>query len=133
VRHVTASLPQDARDLLDQPEYAVVATLDPSGQPQLSVVWVGRHEDDVVFSTIRGRRKTDNLIRDPRCTVLVYPRADPYRYLEIRGTATITDDPEAALIDEMALKYTGQERFGGVRDGRVVVRITAQRVLQIDA
>jgi PPOX class probable F420-dependent enzyme len=132
VHLVTASLPQAARDLVDRPEYAVVATLEPSGQPHLSVIWVGRDGDDVLFSTLRGRRKTDNLTRNPRCTVLVYPREDPYHYLEIRGTATITDDPEAALIDEMALKYTGKERFGGVRDRRVVVRVTPDHVVQRD-
>jgi PPOX class probable F420-dependent enzyme len=69
------SLPDDAKALLDQPVYATIATIDPDGQPQLSLVWIGRDGDDVLFSTIKGRRKTDNLERDDRASMLVFPRS----------------------------------------------------------
>jgi PPOX class probable F420-dependent enzyme len=128
VRDVTDTLPQGARDLLDRPEFATIATIDPDGQPQLSVVWVARDGDDLLVSTIRGRRKTANLVRDARATVLVYPAADPYRYLEVRGTVQLVDDPHADLIHELSVKYTGQ-RFDGVLDQRVVVRLTPTKVV----
>ncbi|MBL8930132.1 MAG: PPOX class F420-dependent oxidoreductase [Kineosporiaceae bacterium] len=115
--------------LLDAPEYATVATIDPDGQPQLSVVWVGRDGDDVLFSTLKGRRKTRNLERDPRASVLIFPREDPYHYLELRGTVSMVEDPTAAYIDEMALKYTGVARFDGPREGRIVVRLTPHHVV----
>lgn len=123
------SLSDTAKALLDAPEFATVATIDPDGQPQLSVVWVGRDGDDILFSTLRGRRKTSNLERDPRATVLVYPKDSPYTYLEVRGTATMADDPEAAYIDEMNAKYMGTERFTGPREGRIVVRISPRTVV----
>lgn len=128
--HAVTDLTDAAKALLDAPEYATVATIDPDGQPQLSVVWIGRDGNDVLFSTLRGRRKTTNLQRDGRATLLVFPRDDPYRYVEIRGTVTLEDDPTAAYIDVMAQKYTGKPTFDGPRDGRVIVRLTPHRVVQ---
>lgn len=121
-------LPDTARALLDRPEFATVATIEPDGRPHLSVVWVGRDGDDVLFSTVRGRRKTRNLERDPRTTLLVYPKDDPYTYLEIRGTATLVDDPTRSLIDEMSHKYEGKG-WAGAPDERVVVRVSADKVV----
>lgn len=121
-------LPDTARALLDRPEFATVATIEPDGRPHLSVVWVGRDGDDVLFSTVRGRRKTRNLERDPRTTLLVYPKDDPYTYLEIRGTATLEDDPTRALIDAMSHKYEGRA-WTNPPDERVVVRVRADKVV----
>jgi PPOX class probable F420-dependent enzyme len=122
-------LPERARALFDAPNHVTVATLDPGGRPQTSLVWAKTDGNDVLFSTIKGRRKYANLTRDPRVSVLVYDVADPYTYAEVRGIAEITDDPDAALINELALKYTG-EPFG-VRPGeqRVIVRIRPARVI----
>ncbi len=128
------ALPERARALFDAPNHVTVATIDPGGQPQLSVVWAkpAPDGDGVLFSTIKGRRKHANLLADPRVSVLVYDTMDPYVYAEVRGTATITDDPDAELINELALKYTGQ--LFGIRPGeqRVIVAITPHRVVVYD-
>jgi PPOX class probable F420-dependent enzyme len=121
-------LPDGVRELFDAPNFVTVATIDPDGRPQLSVVWAKADGDDVVFSTIKGRRKFANLSRDPRATALVYPVGDPYRYAEVRGTVTLTDDPPAALINELALKYTGSPFGERPGERRVIVRIRPERV-----
>jgi len=124
------TLTDDAKALLDSPEFATVATVDPDGQPQLSVIWLGRDGDDVLFSTIKGRRKTLNLQRDPRATVLMFPKDDPYKYLEIRGTVTLTDDPSAAYIDEMSRKYLGKDYpWHKPEEERIVVRVSPTKVV----
>lgn len=122
-------LPEIARELFDRPNHVAVATIEPSGRPQTSLVWAKADGDDVLFSTIKGRRKYANLTRDPRISALVYDGADPYTYAEVRGIAAITDDPEAELINELALKYTGQPF--GYRPGeqRVIVRIVPDKVV----
>ncbi len=122
-------LPERARELFDGPNHVAVATLDPGGRPQSSLVWARADGDDVLFSTIKGRRKHANLTRDPRVSALVYEAADPYTYAEVRGTATITDDPEAELINELALKYTGQPFGHRPGEQRVIVRITPDQVV----
>ncbi len=122
-------LPGPARALFDGPNHVTVATIDPGGQPQTSLVWAKRDGDDVLFSTIKGRRKYANLARDPRLSALVYNPADPYTYAEVRGTATITDDPGAELINELALKYTGQPFGERPGEERVIVRIRPDKVV----
>ena len=127
-----AELPERARELFDAPNHAVVATIDPDGRPQSSVVWVRTDGHDVLFSTIKGRRKYANLSRDPRVSILVFDPVNPYLYAEVRGTAVVTDDPAAELIEELALKYTGHSF--GTRPGerRVIVRVTPDRVVLYD-
>ena len=86
-----------ARALFDGPHHVTVATIDQDGRPQLSVVWAKTDGDDVLFSTIKGRRKYANLTRDPRASALVFAAEDPYAYAEVRGSVTIVDDPAAEL------------------------------------
>ena len=125
------TLSEPARQLLDSVEYATIATINPDGQPQLSVVWVKRDGDDVLVSTIRGRRKCLNLERDPRASILVYRRSDPDAYVEVRGRVTLTEEGGPELIQELGWRYNGV-RFSG-DDGhdrvRVVVRLTPDKVV----
>ncbi len=127
-----ASIPESGQALLDGAEFATVATIQPDGQPQLSLVWVARDGDDVLFSTVVGRQKHRNLMRDPRATVLVYSSANPYAYVEVRGTVTMSEEGAIELIDHLARKYTGAERYAlddGTDNVRVLVRITPTRVV----
>jgi PPOX class probable F420-dependent enzyme len=125
-------LPQLARDLLDGKNFASIATLLPDGSPQSSIVWIKRDGDDVLFSTIHGRRKTVNMETDPRISVLVTDAADGYRYAEIRGRAELTEDPRAELIEELALKYTGESFGERPGEQRVIVRVRPEHVVAYD-
>jgi PPOX class probable F420-dependent enzyme len=126
-----AELSQSARALFDGKNFATVATLQPDGTSQLSVVWVAVDGGDVVFSTKEGRRKHLNLVKDPRITLLAMPADNPYAYVEIRGTATMVTEGGNALIDALSQKYTGGPFTGdGPDDVRVVVRVTAERVVE---
>jgi PPOX class probable F420-dependent enzyme len=126
-----SQIPDEARAWIARPEHATLATIMPDGRPQLSVVWAGLDGDDVLVSTVKGRRKHLNIQRDPRVSVVVFPADDPDRYVEIRGTATMTEEGGVALADTLTRIYLGQERHTG-DDGtdnvRVVVRITPQHV-----
>ncbi|MBD0735274.1 PPOX class F420-dependent oxidoreductase [Streptomyces sp. CBMA29] len=126
-----AALSDSARALIDDKNFATIATLQPDGQAQLSVVWVTRDGDDVLVSTKEGRRKHLNLLKDPRTTVLVTPVDNPYTYLEIRGTATLTREGGDDLINALSRKYTG-EAYGNDEPGdvRVVVRVSADRIVE---
>lgn len=129
---MSAQIPDFARAWFDAAEFATVATLEPDGRPQQSVVWVRLDGDDVLFSTTEGRRKHTNLARDARISVLMRPTSDPYKYCEVRGTATMTREGGRELIDEFEHKYHGNDRYTG-DDGtdnvRVVVRVTPEHVV----
>src|ERR1700722_12768341 len=68
-------LAESATRLIDGRNYAVLATVNADGSPQTSVMWIGRDGDDVLFSTVEGRR-----VDEPR-------RRPPFRHravLEVR-------------------------------------------------
>jgi PPOX class probable F420-dependent enzyme len=119
-------LDQAARDVLDGPHTAILATVNADGRPQSSVIFVKRDGDQVVFSTVKGRLKTRNMARDPRVSLLVTESVG--RYVEIRGTVTITDDPEKVLLHEMYDRYMGGQTPPPENADRVVVRITPEKV-----
>jgi PPOX class probable F420-dependent enzyme len=118
-----------ARDVLDGPHIAAIATSNGDGRPQSSVIFVKRDGDAVVFSTIKGRLKTRNMARDPRVSLLVVDENG--RYVEIRGTVEITDDPEKRLLYEMYDRYMGGITPPPEPDAkRLIVRITPEKVYQ---
>ncbi|MGW4855616.1 PPOX class F420-dependent oxidoreductase [Streptomyces sp. NPDC004288] len=130
-----AALSDDLQKLIDDtPVFATVATVQPDGSPQLSVTWLARDGDDLLFSTTVGRRKETNLRRDPRVSVMINPANAPYTYAEIRGTATLTTKGGQELIDELSRKYTGKDYAdfnpASAEDSdRVVVRITPRKIV----
>ena len=129
---MSVEIPSEFHALLDAPEHAILATIQPDGSPQLSVVWVARDGNDLLVSTVKGRRKHLNLVADPRCAVLVYPRDNPYTYLEVRGTATMTEEGGDELIQRLNSAYTGTDAYTfdqGTDNVRVVVRITPTHVV----
>ncbi|MFC4562945.1 PPOX class F420-dependent oxidoreductase [Nocardiopsis mangrovi] len=118
----------------DSRAFATVATVAPGGHPHLTVVWIKRDGDDLLFSTTVDRRQGKNIARDPRVTVMINPPETPYAYAEIRGTATVTPDPADELPDELSLKYTGQNYAtfnpaSGEDGERIIVRVTPTRIV----
>ena len=85
-------LSETARQLLDGPNVAVLATLMPDGCPQTTAVWVRRAGQDLVFATT-PTVKLSNIRRDPRVSVTVCDRDDPYNELNLRGRVTSIDGP----------------------------------------
>jgi PPOX class probable F420-dependent enzyme len=126
-------LSEAARKILDDVNPAVLATINPDGSPQTSVVWVGRDGDDLLISSAAGRRKDRNLAREPRVSLCVYDRHDSEQYIEVRGLATVAADTGRELAVSLAEKYEGPgagEAFLQLPPEiiRVVIRITPRRV-----
>ena len=124
-------LPPDSHRYFDEARFATIATVEPDGRPQLSVVWIRRDGDDLLVSTVVGRRKHRNLVADPRASVLVYDDADPYHYVEVRGSVSMTEEGGRALIDELCEKYRGITPYpwDGPQNVRVVVRVSPDKVV----
>jgi PPOX class probable F420-dependent enzyme len=113
-----------ARDVIDGPHVAILATSNSS------VIFIKRDGDTLAFSTIKGRLKTRNMTRDPRVSVLVLAQQTG-RYVEIRGTVDITDDPEKSLLYEMYDRYMGGAQPPPEPDAeRLIVRITPEKLYQ---
>jgi PPOX class probable F420-dependent enzyme len=127
---MTIPLSQPTLGLIDGKNYAVLATVNPDGSPQTSVIWIGRDDDGVLFTTVAGRVKHRNMVRDPRVSITVIDSADPENYVELRGqVASITPDVGREMDTQLSWKYDGRDpapdRPGAVR---VVVRVAVEKV-----
>ncbi len=124
-----STLSEGARAIFEAANYATLATLNQDGSPQTSVLWTKLDGGDVLLSTVVGRKKEKNLRHDPRVSLSIFDQANPYNYVEVRGVATLDVRGGAELINELSVKYTGQEYSNdGPDDVRVVVRITPDKV-----
>ncbi len=130
-------LNQAVRYILDGPHLSVLATVDPDGTPQTSVIFVKRDGDHVLFSTIKGRRKMTNMSRDPRVNLLIHglPVDRPNyagngpNYATIAGSVQLTDDPHGAFHQEMYdLHMGGAAPPPEPGAQRVTARIVPQRI-----
>jgi PPOX class probable F420-dependent enzyme len=122
-------LDDDTRALLDGRNFATLATVSRDGSPQSSVVWLLLEGDTVLFSSTADRQKTRNIAADPRVSVTVFDAGNPYRAVEIRGTAEVLEDPEKALPKRLARKYQDAEPPAEPAEvRRVVLRLTPRKI-----
>jgi PPOX class probable F420-dependent enzyme len=123
------TLPEPVQALINGRNFATVATLDPDGGPQTSVVWIGLDDGDLVFSATEDRRKVRNLRRDPRISISITDAENPYRHTQLRGTVTITPDPGKALPKMLSHKYLAQDPPPEDADvQRVIVRLKTEKI-----
>jgi PPOX class probable F420-dependent enzyme len=124
------TLTDKVRKLFDGKNFAVLSTLELDGRPHSTVVWATRDGDDILFALPKSRRKTANLNRDPRATVAIFDATDPYESVQVQGFASLEDDPNGSLVDDLSHKYTGgpYPGFAGPNPQWVTVRITAEKV-----
>jgi PPOX class probable F420-dependent enzyme len=125
------------RYILDGPHLSVLTTTDADGKPQASVIFVKRDGDDILFSTIKARRKTINMGRAPRVNLLIHGvpvdrpnyAGDGPNYATISGTVELTDDPDGAFHQEMyAIHMDGATPPPEPGAQRLIVRIVPQRI-----
>ena len=109
-------IPENVRAFLEEPHYVVMATINASGTPQLTVMWYALHptENLVLLNGSRQLLKVKNLRRDPRMALCV---EDGARYVTLEGTAELIEDrveQEREVNDHIAPRYIGQ-RLGSQR------------------
>jgi PPOX class probable F420-dependent enzyme len=107
---------EEVRAFLEQPRFAVMATINASGTPQLTVMWYALlpGEDVVVLNATRGLVKERNLRRDPRMSLCV---EDGMRYVTLEGWAELIEDrvqQEREVNELIAPRYIGR-RLGSNR------------------
>jgi PPOX class probable F420-dependent enzyme len=120
-----ATLTPTQAQLLIEPNFAVVATVRANGGPQSTVVWIDWDGENAVFNTRSVRAKGGHLERDPRVSIAVWDRNDPYRSLEIQGRAVLDFEGADEHIAALAEKYGSSTYTPG---DRLIVRVRPERV-----
>ena len=114
---------------LAQADTIMLASLRRDGSPFVIPVGFDWDGEFVRLSTLKSRVKYRNLVANPQITFCVVDPQMPTRYLEIRGYAEITDDPEGTLNRKMFRRMSGRE-FDLDEPGaeRVIVKIVPTQV-----
>jgi PPOX class probable F420-dependent enzyme len=109
--------------------FAALTTLLPGGHPQTQVMWVDANEQHLLINTEVHRQKFRNVERDPRVTVTIWDKEDPYRFVEVRGEVVekVKGMEAREHIDELSHKYRDKPYQTPIRSQRVVLRIAPSR------
>ena len=122
------AIPEPARAILESDALAHLVTINADGSPQVSCVWVGLEEDEIVFASLGPRRKLDNVARDPRVTLSLEGtetnRLGLREYLVVHGSARIEPGGGPELLQRLAHVYLGPDvRFPPMDDPPPGVRL----------
>jgi len=127
---MAVKIPESLKKILEDKAYGHVVTFNGQGKPELTMVWMDVDGDELLFNTAEGRRKPDNIRRDPRVIVSVQDRNNPQAYAVFHGKGQVTDAGADDHIDKLAKRFLGAEKYPYRRpdEKRLVVRIAVDRI-----
>ncbi|HEY5333214.1 MAG TPA: PPOX class F420-dependent oxidoreductase [Solirubrobacterales bacterium] len=130
---MSTDVPDSHRDLLDA-QFATLATLGRDGGPQLTEIWFLFEDGNVKTSLNDSRLKTKNLVARPQCSLFILDLENPFRYIDVRGTALVEPDDSYAFAARLGAKYGGADvrDHDGPGELRVVVTIEPANVFAVD-
>lgn len=128
---------EDVRGFLEHgTRTGMLAYTASDGRPLVAPVWFVLDGSDLVFNTGKDTAKGKALARDPRVTLCVDLEQEPYAFVQVQGTATLSEDPDELrrTATRIAGRYVAPERaveFGrrNAVPGELVVRLRASKVL----
>jgi PPOX class probable F420-dependent enzyme len=105
------TLPDALRELIESGPLAHLVTLNADGSPQLTVVWIGIEDDEIVSGHLLRHRKVRNIERDPRVALSLEASSSNAvgmrDYAVVYGRARITEGGAPELLQRLALTYVG--------------------------
>lgn len=108
-----AEIPESALLVLESGRLAHMVTINPDGSPQLSCVWVGVRNGDIVVASLPRNQKVRNVSHDPRVALSIATgRSAPNRleeHLIVHGRARIVAGGAPELLQELAHVYMGPD------------------------
>ena len=124
-----------ARAFLAEKRFAVLATINRDGTPQLTTMWYELQGDEVLMNTADGRVKAHNLRRDQRVAICV---EDGYNYVTLSGMVRLDDDQATAQADiqRLATRYHNPAKAEQMmrdtfsKQQRITIRMTIERVVE---
>ena len=130
-RQKQIQLSPNAERILNEPVTGTLCIVDGKGMPNATPVWFLWRDGALYFSTHAGRQKAVNAARAGRGSFSVIDPVNPSHYVEVRGSLTLTDDPDMALRDDVVRKHGHPDgrAFDPATARRVVITLTPERVL----
>jgi PPOX class probable F420-dependent enzyme len=106
---MSATIPEDLRDLFDEPALAHVSYLNRKGQIVTFPMWVDFDGERILVSSPLGSRKGKSLRAGPGVAVSIVSTRNPWHWLSISGRVVdIQPDNDLVFIDRMSQKYANK-------------------------
>ena len=103
-------LPAELDAFLQQPNPAVIASLQPDGSPHSAATWYLWEGGRVLVNMEDSRKRLDYLRRDPRVSVTVLGQGDDwYHQVTLRGRVVEFQEKAFDDIDRLSRHYMGQD------------------------
>jgi len=108
-------IPESIRELIAKAPFAHLTTLNSTGGPQVTVVWVGIEDEEFVIGHLHlpTYQKVKNIRRDPRVALSMLgntTNAQGLReYLAVYGNARVTEGDAFDLLQRLARLYLGSK------------------------
>ena len=117
------ALPENISNAVAGKQFWTLATVNPDGTPQATVVWVQERDGKILVNTALGRKKPRNIERNPNVALSWFDPENPYSTISIQGRVaeSYTGDQAEADIDSAAKKYIDQDVYPWRKDGEVRV------------
>lgn len=93
----TICIPEQHHELLTTQHLAMLTTIRADGMLSTNPVGFYWDGEKIRISTLKSRMKYANIKQDSRVAFCVQSFADPMYYIELRGHATLEDDPDRAF------------------------------------
>lgn len=124
------SYPDSHLALLRSPGVAVLSTHTPDRTIQSTAIWYLLDDDgELKVSLSDARKKLRNLQTDPTVTFFLLDPANPFRFIEVRGTASLVVDEGFAFRAKVGAHYGADvSNFDKPGDVRYVLTILASTV-----
>ncbi len=82
----------DEEQFLKDHRLCVVSTIRKDGAPQSSPVYYIYEGGKLFISVTKSRKKTLNVARDARVSVVILAEEPPFKHVQVQGTAVTSDD-----------------------------------------
>jgi PPOX class probable F420-dependent enzyme len=101
------------RQLIESGPFAHLVTINADGRPQVTIVWIGIEDDEIVVGHLFRHRKAENVLRDPRVAISLEAEAanaiGMRDYAVVYGQARITEGGAPELLQRLARTYVGAD------------------------
>jgi PPOX class probable F420-dependent enzyme len=120
-------------EFLRRPLASQLVTVNPSGTPQLTVMWFRCEDGSLLFTTTTDRVKFRNQQKDTRAVFSVVDPANMYKWVIVHGKLSVDNRDPAAFYRGLADHYlTGEAleawKETAAMDKRTVLRLTPTKV-----
>jgi PPOX class probable F420-dependent enzyme len=127
-------IPQELRELIEGGPLAHLATINPDGSPQVTVIWIGLDGAEVVSGHMGRYQKLRNIERDPRVVLSFDAPRDHNAFLNpyavLHATARVEPSDQAwDLLNRLAKVYMQPDsEFPGKQGPGFIVRYRVDRI-----